>query len=309
MKNKISVLFLLFIVINGYAQQPKKGNKNEPIIIYDTISVYDTVVVYDTIKVYDKTFSQNLNVVENATLTIDAASKKTSLSLFFENDTATISINSIHLSENTKNLDTMKKEILTLMAAVTLTQTAKSQDSLSLITNTKKPYPAYTISVGNIIATSGGPETNSTYYGINLSADKMFGKKPKIKMILGLTTILAPVSIETTNAQTGTNTKSNGNLYSILFTFRYYLFIKESSKIQLYSKSGAGFALFTNVPPVVGYKNIGTEKNYKGMGASVQMLMGVELKLTKTGHLFSELGIHLASFPYTVLNIGYKFNF
>lgn len=307
MKNKICVLFLLFIVINGYAQQPKKGNKNEPIIIYDTISVYDTLVVYDTIKVYDKTFSQNPNVVENAVLTIDTASKKTSLSLFFENDTATISINSIHLSENTKNLDTMKKEILTLMAAVAITQAVKSQDSLKITPKKIESYPAYTVSVGATVANGGDRETNSNYYGINIGADRMFGKKAKL--ILGLSTILGPVSIKTTNAKTGTTVKSNGNFYSFLLTFKYYMPIKEFPKIQLNFKSNAGFALFTNVPPIIGYENIGTETNYKGIGLSFQFLMGVEWKPTKTGTIFSEFGLHYASFPYIPLNIGYKFHF
>lgn len=140
MKNKISVLFFLFIVINTYGQLPSKGNKPKPVIIYDTISVYDTLVVYDTVKVYDKTVSENTNVVENALLTIDTASKKTSLSLFFENDTATIPINSIMLSENTKNVDTMKKEILTLVAAALLTQASVSQtitDSTTTVNTTE----------------------------------------------------------------------------------------------------------------------------------------------------------------------------
>ena len=117
----------------------------------DTLFVYETIVVYDTIKVYDtlkveykkelnsnasETFFKNNNSAQNAVLVIDTANQKAQLVLFNKNDTATISISNIILSETNKNLETMKKEILTFATAAIVAQAAFAQknttDSLFL---------------------------------------------------------------------------------------------------------------------------------------------------------------------------------
>lgn len=305
MKNRISILFFLFFIINGYAQQPKKGNNNERIIIYDTIMVYDTIVVYDTVKVYDKIFFQNANVIENAVLTIDTASKKKSVSLFFENDTATIPINSIYLSENTKNLDTMKKEILTLLAAIALTQTVKSQDSLNLKSKNNELNPAYTVSVAGIIANGEGGKTSGTFYGINISADNILGKKTKL--LLGISADLGPVYIKGINTTTNLGENARGYLGNILFTYRYFSPVI-ANKLTLYFKTGGGVSLFTNAPQTIGFENIGNETSYGRLHAAIQMEMGIEREVAQ-GKIYAEGGVLLTGLIFVGVKLGYKFHF
>ncbi len=98
--------------------------------VSDTIFVYDTIKVYDHIKVEDsniKDLQNKNNSIQNAVLAIDTATNKAQLVLYNKKDTATISINSILLSENLNNSDTMKKQILTLAAAALLAQTSFAQ--------------------------------------------------------------------------------------------------------------------------------------------------------------------------------------
>ncbi len=107
----------------------------DTIVIYETIVIYDTIKVYDTVKVKDenteaspKKLKKN-NEVQNAILVIDTTTQKAELVLFHENDTATISINNIILSENLNNSDTMKKKMVTLAASALLSQLAFAQEN------------------------------------------------------------------------------------------------------------------------------------------------------------------------------------
>ncbi len=141
MKNKVVYLLLLFMLYSKIQAQTI-----DTVFEYETIVVYDTVKVYDTIKIDDKnlaastvsdSFFKNNNSVEKAVLAIDTANQNAELVLFNKNDTATISINSIIVTENLNNSDTMKNKIVTLAAAALLAQTAFANKNVdtSSVTN------------------------------------------------------------------------------------------------------------------------------------------------------------------------------
>jgi hypothetical protein len=125
------------------------GQVTDTIFVYDDIIVYDTIKVYDTINVEDKNvtnsegaenYFKKYNTIENAVLAIDTATLKAELLLFNKNDTATISINSIILSEPNKNLETMKKQILTLATAALVAQAAYAKQNTADSLFSKKKY-------------------------------------------------------------------------------------------------------------------------------------------------------------------------
>jgi len=152
-KRYLFICFVLFFT-KGYGQKAKPKAVYETIIIYDTITVYDTVFVYDTIKTENKAPSENNFknnfTAEKAYLAVDTNNFSAAVLLINKKDTATLSINSIILSETNKNLDTMRKPLLTLLVSAALTQAAKSQDSLNIKPANK--LSAYTISIAGTIA-------------------------------------------------------------------------------------------------------------------------------------------------------------
>jgi hypothetical protein len=132
MKTNLFCLFFVLLFTRIYGQSADTLVIYDHIIVYDTIKVYDTLVVYDTVNVNDVFFTSG-NSLKNALLSIDTATRDLTLKIFFQDDTATIHANSIHLSETQTNLDTMKKEILTLVASALLSQAVAAQgDTLHL---------------------------------------------------------------------------------------------------------------------------------------------------------------------------------
>jgi hypothetical protein len=106
----IALIFaLLPYLANG--QNKKFNNNKDTLIVYETIIVYDTIFVYDTIKLFDNV---KLNKIEPKGLELnilqyDTISRRANLLIISRNQTATIPINGIILSENIKNLKSMKK--------------------------------------------------------------------------------------------------------------------------------------------------------------------------------------------------------
>lgn len=170
MKGNISFLILIAISFCGYAQKAKPKVVYETIIVYDTITVYDTIFVYDTIKTENKVQSENNFknnfTAEKAYLAIDTNNFSAAVLLINKKDTATLSINSIILSETNKNLDTMKKSLLTLLVSAALTQAASAQ--------TRK---ADTLSFPKTFSVGAGLCLSDANFGAMVKADYLKNKK------------------------------------------------------------------------------------------------------------------------------------
>jgi len=146
---KITFFFVLILFL--HAAKTKAQTVSDTIFVYDTVIVKEIKTVYDTIKVpkgnlaetkQAENFLKKNDTAQRAVLAIDTATSKAQLVLLKKNDTATISINSILLSENLNNSDTMKKKILALAAAALIAQPnfAQQKDTLQ-----KPKERAYTI--------------------------------------------------------------------------------------------------------------------------------------------------------------------
>lgn len=95
---------LIFIIaIKAYSQS------NDTIYIYETVEVYDTIFVYDTVYrnvEIDKIQPKNISY---SFIQVDTLNKKANLILISPDQTATLPIHSISISENIKIDDDMKK--------------------------------------------------------------------------------------------------------------------------------------------------------------------------------------------------------
>ncbi len=276
----------------------------DTIFVYDKITVYDTVKIYDTIKVLDKNlnnhegfenyFKKN-NTAQNAVLAIDTATSKAAVILFNGNDTAAISINSIILSENLKNLETMKKEILTLAASALLTQLTFAQETGNTITAAnEEKLPTYTISVGAIFTLPTLAE--SPAYGFSWNANKIQTKK----LTLGISNDIGCLYQEGWKSYNYGNAQ-HGNLTGVYVNFfanasYYFLGNATQSKSGMYGKFGigAGFVTAKQTTSYVGFP--GSEKyENSSLHFSTQFCIGGDVKLGK-GKLFTEI----AFMPYLI---------
>jgi len=292
MKSRI-IFFLIFMVISfcGYAQKAKPKVVYETIIVYDTITVYDTVFVYDTIKTENKVLSENNFknnfTAEKAYLAIDTSNFSAAVLLINKKDTATLSINSIILSETNKNLDTMKKSLLTLLVSAALTQAANAQESKMVQPLLEEEIPNYTIGAGVIMATTSN---SGNLQGINVNMNKVRNKK----LLFGLSSDIGRVYQKGFASGTHEGAAVHGNIsgvYTNVFVNTSYYFWGNASKNKagLYGKLGLGTVWYRT------HKNISTvgwqvSENYQKTSAnfSAELCMGGSLKLGN-GKLFVEI--------------------
>lgn len=107
----IRFIGLLFCSIGLKAQIP------DTVYVYDTLVVYDTIVIHDTLRLRDEVVKDSLELeylmhqieVKQAIIQIDTATSRANLLVPFGYKSATIPINGIILTENTKKLESMKK--------------------------------------------------------------------------------------------------------------------------------------------------------------------------------------------------------
>jgi hypothetical protein len=239
MKNRICFCFFIVIAFFAYGQSSKT------IIVYDTITVYDTVFVYDTIKVENKVQSENNFknnfTAEKAYLAIDTNNFSATLLLINKKDTATISINSIILSETNKNLDAMKKSLLTLLVSAALTQAASAQTRKADTLGNFK----YALGIG--VAFSENNSLGTTIKFDYLKTKKIsFGGRASVNYMKWDDSSL-PGSTTPGNEYTGftlnykTGYQANGFL-----TSTYYLRKRGySSKVGLFLSAGLGYETFS----------------------------------------------------------------
>ena len=237
MINKL-VYFLLFLLLFGKTQ----GQTSTIVYVYDTIVVHDTLYVYDTIRVSDKDpmdSFKNITTIQNAYLAIDTATSKAQLFFFNEKDTATLSINSILLSESNKNLDTMKKLILTLAASGLLMQTTYAQTTK---TNTDlAPYKKIAVGIG----VSTHSVLYSPNFGGNIKLDYLLTKKFSI----GIKSIITSYNYESRNNGWLNSSIISapviykpGRIINISLISSYYILGKnQSSKAGLYVTAEVGY--------------------------------------------------------------------
>jgi len=284
MKNNFLYVFALFLLSAKLTGQ----TTTDTLFVYETIVVYDTIKVYDTLKVeYKKelnsnaseTFLKNNNSAKNAVLVLDTATQKAQLVLFSKNDTATISISNIILSETNKNLDTMKKEILTLAATALLAQLTFAQVAEEIKTVTKHVPQKYALSIG---ATYSIPRQIG--YGGNFKLDYLKSDK----LSFGLKTNLMTCSYR---AKAFYSEKYAPGLYLISdLTLTYYLIgNNHDSKFGMYAELGVGYQYqkvsstrqFYGEPTV--YKHTFTASGFGGHAS-----LGANYKLGK-GKIYFEL--------------------
>jgi hypothetical protein len=250
LKNKIAyiiiVLFLQSFTILG--QGKNKTVVYDHIIKYDTITVYDTVIVYDTIRAienrldlqYEKIFSKS-NDVQNALIVIDTATLTAELILFNKKDTATISLNGIILSENNKNLGTMKKEILILAASAMLGKASYAQASkMDTLTYPKK----YSVGAGIALPGIGG----MLKFDYLKSRKTSFGVRAQFITSKTKTGTYPDYIMDGINYP-GFTSKNKANEASNVFLTATYYFPKRGfcSKVGLYATVGTGYEIFRDL--------------------------------------------------------------
>jgi hypothetical protein len=245
MKGNTSFLILIAISFCSYAQKAKPKVVYETIIVYDTITVYDTVFVYDTIKTDKKVQSENNFknnfTAEKAYLAIDTSNFSAAVLLINKKDTATLSINSIILSETNKNLDTMKKSLLTLLVSAALTQAASAQTRKADTLSSPK-----TFSIGAGLCYSGEGA------GAMVKADYLKTKKLSFGVRASVNSIKwddysLPGSTTPGNEYPGFTANSKMGYHANAFlTSTYYLGKRGySSKAGLYLSAGLGYESFS----------------------------------------------------------------
>ena len=289
MKNRTFYIFILLIL-----SAKMNAQVFDTVFEYDKVIVYDTIKVYDTVKVEDKilkklqgfenNFENNFNA-ESAVLAIDTASKKAELVLFNKNDTATISINSIILSEPNKNLEKMKKEILLLAAAAMLNQSGFAQEGKTTTATSEETLPGFTIGVGAVLAAT----MDGYVQGIHLKANKFVNSK----LGFGISSDIGRMHEKGFSGGSEVGNSVIGNtsgLYANFFaTASYYLLGKTTSKAGMYTKLGIGVLGYRTeqTQSAVGYSNVSKSK-LSASSFSSQLCLGVDFKLGN-GRVFTEI--------------------
>ncbi len=302
MKNKVFYFILLFLL-----SAKIQGQVTDTIFVYDKITVYDTVKIYDTIKVLDKNltnsggfenyFKKN-KTAQSAVLAIDTATSKAALILYNGNDTAAISINSIILSEPNKNLETMKKEILTLAAASLLAQAALAQEGKTITAGGEEKIPAFNIGIGAILAFARDGDVQ----GFSICANKIRTKK----LLLGISSDIGRIYFEGWKGNNyGAAVIGNTNgFYTNIFAnaSSYFMGNAVNSRAGLYGKLGLG-ATGYKTKQTVTFVGLPEENTYEAtsLNFSAQLCIGGDVKLGR-GRLFTEI----VATPVIFGNYSYK---
>jgi len=281
------------------------GQVSDTVFVYDTVVVPEIKIVYDTVKIAAATnvekenltetkrsesFFKKNNTSQNAVLAIDTATAKAELILFSKNDTATILINSILLSENLNNSDTMKKKILTLAASAMLAQASlaqSAQESKKITATGEESLPIYTIGIGGILASN--TQNDGNLQGISMSINKVCTKK----FLIGLNTDIGRLYEKGWNSSSveGSAVYNNLNgIYTNLFaSVAYYVVGTTQSKAAMYGRFGLGAVVYRtrqSLSFVGSLETITDERT--SLNLSAQLCIGGDLKLGK-GKLFVEI--------------------
>ncbi|MGB3946737.1 MAG: hypothetical protein WBM13_02025 [Bacteroidia bacterium] len=293
MKNKICFFVFTLITLCAQAQLYQNNTATKTIIVYDTITVYDTIFVYDTIKTENKV--QNENIFKNnfetekAYLAIDTNDFTANLLVLNKNDTATISINSIILSENSKNSDTMKKELLTLLVSASLTQAVKSQQTTNNSSENDVAYPNYTISIGATIALN--TQSSGKYiYGENVKLNKNINPRNSF----GISSDVGYVYDRGETPPNSSNTLYDlSGFYSNFFINHNYYINKniQKNKYGVYLISALGTVYLQTSQKDSYFVNndaYGGKTKIVSLNISAQIGLGSEIKFNK-GKLFGEI--------------------
>lgn len=290
MKSKIICLFFVLVFVKVYSQKTDTIVVYDHVIVYDTIKVYDTLFVYDTVSIPDEIFFQKNNALKGAVLTRDSSQMGLDLKLFFQNDTATILNNSILLSENVKNPEAMKKQILTLVMSAMLAQTGIAQEKPNG-SQTENPTPKVTINVGVLAA--GNTQRGGNFYGLYFNVNRVIRPKFTLGLSSDIGGIYQKGYSNPYNLLVRSSTGDIKGFHNNIFITTSYYFIGNSD----FASKGAYFKLGIGS---LQYQTHQTESNYiygtrydasyivTSFNISAQLCLGFEAKLEKRGKLFVE---------------------
>lgn len=109
--NYYTLIFFVLFSFFAHGQNLRYTENRDTLYVYETVIVYDTVYIFDTIKISDNFLPAKIDGkrLEINILQFDIESQQANLLRISRDQTATIPLNGIILTDNNKKIESMKK--------------------------------------------------------------------------------------------------------------------------------------------------------------------------------------------------------